>query len=336
MFIGIKYKKIRIIFLLCLILVFTSSCNKRDLNNKPESLQYLKLFDGHSPFYNKIPPHAEVDPRSGIMVESLVDQANEAFVIAVKEWTVPVYYADASTPLQEVKLTASWAPKKALLNVPIPEFTEADPSNDGSMAIVDLNNACVYDFWRMRYRNGRWKAAWGNALPIESDGIFPRGLSARGSGFELLQGLIWPQELHLGHIDHALIFSYNHTRSGGPVPPATESDGTSSEDWAIPEGALVQLNPRLNLDSLGLKDYERIIAKALQEYGMYCADDGGGLQLYAINPICVKNNPYEDIWGNQTYVFLDKIPANQFRVLKLPPQSNTEPEIVLNGCNEFN
>ncbi len=328
--------KNNIIIPACILFFFLAvACQKRDLSNKPETLRYYRLFEGESPFYNKIPAPADVDPASDQMVRSLVDQANEAFVVAVKKWTVPVYYADASTPRREVKLTASWAPKKAMLDVPIPDYAEADPSDDGSMVVIDQAGGCIYDFWRMRYRNGRWKAAWGNALPLDSDGIFPKGFSARGSGFELQQGLIWPHELKQGHIDHALIFSYDHTRAGGPVAPATESDGTSNEDWAIPEGALVQLDPELNLDSLGLSGYERIIAKALQEYGMYCADDGGGLQLYAVNPICVKNNPYESIWGDQTFVFLDKIPADRFRILKLPPQSREEPQLVSNSCIRF-
>ncbi|MEX0982018.1 MAG: hypothetical protein WD577_06010 [Bacteroidales bacterium] len=203
------------------------------------------------------------------------------------------------------------------------------------MVVIDEEGGCIYDFWKMRYGNGRWKAGWGNALPLNSNGIFPKGLSARGSGFELLQGVIWPQELETGVINHALIFSYDHTKAGGPVSPATESDGTSNEAWAIPEGALVQLDPSLDLSILGLNEYEMIIAKALQEYGMYCADDGGGISLYAINPICVENNPYQNIWGDQTYIYLNKIPVDKFRVLKLPEQTNSEAELVANSCAEF-
>ena len=327
-------QSIHFILLLLLQCVF-GACHSINQSDKPEAITEFDLFRSNSPFYRKISPNPEIDAQSEAMMQSLVDQANEAFVVAVKKWTVPVYYADASTPRREVKLSASWAPKKAMLDVPVPDYAEADPSDDGSMVVIDQAGGCIYDFWRMRYRNGRWKAAWGNALPLDSDGIFPKGFSARGSGFELLQGLIWPHELKQGHIDHALIFSYDHTRAGGPVAPATESDGTSNEDWAIPEGALVQLDPELNLDSLGLSGYERIIAKALQEYGMYCADDGGGLQLYAVNPICVKNNPYESIWGDQTLVFLDKIPADRFRILKLPPQSTKEPKLVSNSCIQF-
>ena len=165
--------------------------------------------------------------------------------------------------------------------------------------------------------------------------VFEKGLSARGSGFELLQGVIWPQELEKGAIQHALIFSYNHTKAGGPVAPATESDGTSNDDWAIPEGALVQLDPDLDLATLDLNTYELVVATALQEYGMYCADDGGGISLYAINPISCKNNPYADIWGDESYIMLDKIPVDQFRVLKLGPQNDTEAVLVDNSCAVF-
>jgi len=286
-------------------------------------------------FFDKIPANVAIDQNSSIMVESLIDQANQAFLIAVKEWTVPVYFADVATPKSTVTFRAEWAPKSALQSVPVPEYAQPDPEEDAHMVVIDESGGCVYDFWEMRYHNGNWSAGWGNAISLNGDGIFETGFSARGSGFELLQGVIWPQELSAGSIDHALIFSYDHTKSGGPVAPATESDGTSTSDWAIPEGALVQLDPALDLTSLGLNSYEMTIAVALQEYGMYCADDGGGISLYAINPISCKTNPYENIWGDETYIYLDKIPVDKFRVIKLPEQTNNEPVLTSNSCANF-
>ncbi len=312
-----------------------NTCKKQDVSNKVAYLEYFEPFKGQSVFYNAIPQNPAIDPYSSIMVGSLIDQANQAFLIAVKKWSVPVYYAEASTKKYDVKLTASWSPKNKLRNVPIPDFAEPDSENDAHMVIIDKAKGCIFDFWKMKYTNNRWKAKWGNALLISGDGIFEKGFSARGSGFELMQGLIWPQELEAGVINHALIFSYDHTKAGGFVYPATESDGTSTEAWAIPEGGLVQLDPTLDLSTLGLNDYETTIARALQEYGMYCADDGGGLSLYAINPISSKINPYQKIWGDQTYVFLDKIPVAKFRVLKLPPQETTEPVLVKGFCAKF-
>lgn len=150
------------------------------------------------------------------------------------------FFADKNTPTYDVEITESWTPFKKLLNVPIPDFAEPDPEEDAHMVIIDEINGCARDFWETKNSNG-WKAGWGNAIPFDSDGIFEKGMSARGSGFELLQGIIWPQELEAGEINHSLIFSYDHTAAGGPVALAAESDGTSNEPWAIPEGALVRL-----------------------------------------------------------------------------------------------
>lgn len=321
--------------ILLLVLSAITSCEKQDLSNKPDDLMYYEPFKGQSVFYDSISASAMVDANSATMVESLVDQAEQGFLISVKEWTITVFYADSETPKSDVKLTAGWSPKKKLLNVPIPEYAEPDPSGDGHMVIVDEVGGCVYDFWEMKYSNGKWTASWANAIPLSGDGIFPTGLSARGSGFELMQGMIWPHELEAGEINHALIFSYDHTKSGGPVAPATESDGTGDDAWCIPEGALVRLDPNLDLSTLGLNAYETTIATCLQKYGMYCADDGGGVSLYAINPLSCKNNPYENIWGDETYVDLSKIPVDQFQVMSLPPQQETEATLSNNSCASF-
>ena len=105
---------------------------------------------------------------------------------------------------------------------------------------------------------------------------------------------------------------------------------------AIPEGALIQLNPDLDLDALGLTDFEYTIAVALQKYGMYLGDDGGGLELEAVNPLSFSGNPYAGLLPDMEFIPLTNIPVSEFRVLELPPQDNTSvPEVVSNGCATF-
>lgn len=79
--------------------------------------------------------------------------------------------------------------------MPIPGGAKPDPGTDGSIAIVDLARNCEWDFWRFRKTRRGYAAAWVNALKTDGDGSFPHGLSARGSGFTLPAGLIWPHEL---------------------------------------------------------------------------------------------------------------------------------------------
>ena len=133
-------------------------------------------------------------------------------------------------------------------------------------------------------------------------------------------GLIRPEELKAGAIRHALVFSLpsQYVKGGGPVPPATESDGQSGLEGAIPEGARVQLAPSFDVKTLE-HPWQRTIARALQVYGMYLADrGGGGVGLVAQNPQSYRRNPYS--WGDRNYVYLPTKLISFMRILKLPPQ----------------
>ncbi len=324
----------KIFLLIALFLFVKCSTKQADINIKAPAS--VKLFADNSPFNTPIPDNPEIDVNSDKMVESLVEDFEaQGFFIALKSFTETVYFVGPETPLHDVVLTASWAPKRKLLNVPIPDYAVADPSVDGSMVIIDTLNGCEYDFWQIRKIYGRWYASWGNALPLNGTGVFEKGYSARGSGFALSAGIMWPHEFKNKEINHALVFTYNFTKIGGPVAPATESDGDTYSESAIPEGALIQLNPDLDLSTLGLTDYEYTIAVALQKYGMYLGDDGGGIEIEAVNPLSFSGNPYEGLLPDVEWVPLTNIPVSEFRVLKLPEQYETEPEIVTNSCADF-
>jgi hypothetical protein len=192
---------------------------------------------------------------------------------------------------------------------------------------MDLATNCEYDFWGAgKAADGTWSASWANATMLSSDGIYDGGWSARAAGFANGLGLIRPEELSAGHIDHALVFGFPDAKSGGPVWPATHSDGKSTKAGAIPEGARVQLDPSLNLDSLGLSPWQRIVAQALQTYGMFLADSGGTTSLYAVNTQSVSVG-YP--WGIETYPMLPTSLLSHMRVLSLPPQNPTPPAFLV-------
>jgi hypothetical protein len=276
-----------------------------------------RLFSPTSPFNRAISRSAPIDPRSDEYVAGMAEAADRAgFVIAVGRYTVPAYSASARTRRYRVALTASWAPRRAIARVPIPPAARPDPASDGHLAILDSRNGCEYDFWEAQKQGRTWTAAWGNATSFTGSGVYPGGLSARGSGFALLAGLMWPHELKSGRIDHALIFSYPYTSRAGFVSPATESDGESDRPDAMPEGARLQLDPTFDIRSL--PRYERTIARALQLYGMYLADTGGNnVGLYAVNPQSYRRNPYRGVLPRGDYVDIRDIPIDRFRVIQL-------------------
>jgi hypothetical protein len=296
--------------------------------------QASRWYSEESPFNTPIPAHPVIDPESAQMAQRMTESLG-AFEVAVKRWSVPVYYADSTTKRYNVPMTDSGLtafgvpiPPNALPSAPFPP-----EQTDGAMTVFDTSTNCEYDFWEARKQDDdSWTARGVNRIRADSDGIYVRGASARGSGFALGAGLIRPEELRAGAIRHALVFSLpsEYVKGGGPVPPATESDGRSTLEGAIPEGARVQLAPGFDVNTLKYR-WQRTIARALQLYGMYLADrGGGGVGLVAQNPQSYAHNPYG--WGDKNYVYLPSKLVSYMRVLKLPQQSRRAIRILPSPC----
>lgn len=79
----------------------------------------------------------------------------------------------------------------------------------------------------------------------------------------------------------------------------------------------MQLDPKLDLDTLELQPYEKTIARALQEYGMYLGDTGGTLTLYAAHPQSF-DAAYQELMPLEAFPRLDGIPLDRLRVLEPP------------------
>lgn len=300
-----------------------------DRGSGPVARGVSSLFGGaNSPWVQ--PATGPVDPNSAAMVAGF---SGEKFQMSTGMWTVPLYFADANTPRRNVPITSGWTEFSSLPNVPVPPNAKPDPSDDAHLTIVDRARGCVYDFWGASGSGSSLTAKLGNAMPIDSSGVDPGGLGARASGFSGAAGLVTYEDLKKGSIDHALVFAYPKTRSGGPVAPATKSDGRTGGSDAIPIGARVRLDPTLNLNSLGLNRYEMMIARALQKYGMILGDTSGGFTIYAQHPQSVPGGSYGGLLPDVTWVDLSKIPTNKFQVMKLGPQRENASRTVGNRCN---
>lgn len=285
-----------------------------------------------SPWTEPVPDDAPVDPESDAYVAKFAELVP---VVAVRRFTVPVYFADETSPTYTVRATADYAlPGYALRNVRIPEDAQPDPDDDGHMAVLDEVSQCVVELYRARRTAKGWSAEWVNATPAEGDGIYPDGLSTRASGFSSPAGLIWPDELRSGRIPHALVFAYPFTRKGTFVGEATRTDGRSVDPAALPIGAHLRLDPSLDLDSLGLAPSELTIARALQEFGMILADSSGGFSLYAPHPRSFPTDPYPALFGEVDYAGIERIPFDRMQVLSLGKLKTryTGPPIA-NRCN---
>jgi hypothetical protein len=336
-------KRLVVLVWVCITLAAGVSCAAQPSKSaRTLGTSFKRLYAAKSAFNQPIPASIAIDPRSDAYVAALAQAGgSHGLFVALRRWTVPVYYAKASTPRTNVRLTASWRAADWMLRVPIPGNAAPDPSSDGHMTILDRSTGCEFDFYQAHHENGGWSAGWGNSLRVGGKGVYPYGFSARGSGFANLAGIIWPKEMRDGTIRHALMFSYPYTSSRGAVAPATETDGESTRSDALPEGARLQLDPGLDLRKLGLSPAAYAIGKALQRYGMYLGDTGGGsgVSLYAVNGQSYPANPYKG-FSTGAYGDLGKIPLNRFRVIRLgtvrsPSSLQSRARLVRSGCGRL-
>jgi hypothetical protein len=300
---------------------------------------YFPVFTPESRWNTPLAGDAAVDPNSGVYIGTL-DWAIErhgSLAINLDEYTVPIWYADSSTPRYKVWCTAGWGCGPGFGDdVPIPDEAQFDPSGDGHMVVIDVERQLSYEFWRAWRGNSGWYAGFGIVFNTQADpaggsaylGVLdPVGHqfgawapSARASGVSLLGGLIRYGELAAGRIDHALAFSFPYTRGDAyALPMATHSDNVHTPDRMAPHnlplGAQLRLRPDVDVDERCWGNPTCItIGRALQEYGMYLVDTSYRTTMYA-EGLYGKDVSWEGLLGPRDATVFG---AYDFEVLALP------------------
>jgi hypothetical protein len=207
--------------------------------------------------------------------------------MTLRDWGVAVSETHASDSVFTVPCTRySNCTLGAFGAFPIPRTAAPDPSADGYLAVVDPSSQREWDMWQATSSGASWSASAGAALSTTGNGTAPEGTaSGDAANLPLLGGIVRPEEILQGHIDHALVFGMPGVSDLGHVCPATHNDGSSSDPNALMEGARLQLDPSVNVESLPIPAWQKTIARAIQKYGMYLRDNGGSFVIYAENPV---------------------------------------------------
>ena len=208
--------------------------------------------------------------------------------MTLRAYGVPVAEARGSDPRYLVPCTEYECTLGAYGPFRIPLTAKADPGDDGHLAVHDPATRREWGMWQASYdaARGRWSASAGAAVSLAGNGIARAGrASGNAANFPLLGGLIRPEEISQGRIRHPLVFGQPGIGPGRPVCPATANVATTRDSLALREGTLLQLDPAVDVASLDLPPWQRTVARALQEYGMYLRDNSGTLTVYAENPV---------------------------------------------------
>jgi hypothetical protein len=292
-------------------------------------------FSDASPWNTKIAAGAKLDPENQAMIDDLAISSQWPFLgINIKSFSIPLYWANDATPKSEVHSAVGGEgfPGSNGMNgvamVPVPADAAPDPQSDHHMLIVHENRALAWDFWDASVSGGVWSCGLCATSDLLGSGVRPiaegnptwwTSHGSRACGFPLIAGLIRVEELEAGKIEHALVLAYPHIRAGLYTPPASTAQATIGNEAiksrGIPCGGRVQLDPALDLETLGLSASGKVIARALQEYGAYIGDYSGAVNLYADGSPAAQAK--WDAGLLDTYELKDQIPLSAFRVIEL-------------------
>jgi len=285
----------------------------------------VRPYHPDSPWNLPIGESPKIDRNSAFYL----DQMSGVFGIDPNQYTLPVYRVDADTPMKPVHLSGVFSQvtndnrdltliKRTTLEAPLPDGARAAKGSDGQIVLWDPVSGDEWGFWQARERaDGSWEAVNGYRYNTRWSGIPPSGFISRGAGVPYLIGLVRPWEIRQGHIDHAIALGINYPNPVH-IAPATKSDGKRFEPHYLPMGARLQLDPNLgeaDFDRWQLTATERIIARALQRYGMILIDGSGHPKLYA---------EFEGTahWNGELHKrTLRRIPYQAFRLLDLTTQT---------------
>lgn len=230
---------------------------------------FAQPFAENSPFRTLIPPDAPVDPNSAAMINAVAwDHSANASTI---EFGIPIYTAGPQTPRYTVPCTIpEWGhcPFDGL-QVPIPDGARPQEGSDGAMVVIDPVSRTIFEFWLAKPGNRSWTTGFAAVNSLDGSGW---GGASTGSGASRLAGVVRVAEIAQGSIPHALAMQSYNVCAKVFRPPALKTDGQSTKPDCLPEGTRIQLDPSLDLGSLGLTRAERLVAEALQRYGAYIMD----------------------------------------------------------------
>ncbi|HJL17838.1 MAG TPA: hypothetical protein RMH99_19390, partial [Sandaracinaceae bacterium LLY-WYZ-13_1] len=269
---------------------------RRDAGEPPSPPGVWRPFADDSPWNTPIPADVAIRSDSDALVEALATSSDwPGLQVAITPWSVPVYeVGGAGVPLVEVHSPISNEGLEHTFRWPVPPDAAPAPESDAHMTIIDRATGREYDFWAARRRaDGSWECGLCSTADLDGSGVRPpkggarpwyESHGSRACGFPLMAGLIRAEELAAGRIEHALVLAYPALRRRWFTPPASTGhpdNGLLREDFGIPCGGRVQLDPSVDVDALGLSPAGRAIARALQEYGAYVGDFAGSINVYA-------------------------------------------------------
>jgi hypothetical protein len=173
---------------------------------------------------------------------------------------------------------------------------------------VDRSSCTLYELYRAfpRHSGGaHWNADSGARWDLRSPALRPDSwTSADAAGLPIFPGLVRYDEVAAGHLEHAIRVTFDSTRNAW-VHPASHCAGDTSDPSAPAMGTRLRLKASYGLG--GFSGGARVIAVALERYGMIVADNGSNWYF---------SGSSDRRWDDENLDQLKRIPGSAFQAVR--------------------
>lgn len=281
---------------------------------------FPRLYAGSAFVNTLLPGGAALDSNSAtIVADAITNYQGSANLSNNSAWGIPIVTASPQSSMYSVGCLY-YGCSTNFPAVHIPSMATPDTGSDGHIVVLQPGGGEM-DMWVAEPSGSSWTAGSRYLTTDTGSGVdcttFNGCSGSDVAGFSLAAGLVRPEEIAQGHIDHALVITTPYTRQGYTACPATGSDGKNATVNALPIGAHVQLDPSINVAALNIPAWQKPIAVALQQYGAYVGDTGGSLAVEAESNQGRSYDAWAKAGVSATSPSLSDLPWSSMRVLSM-------------------
>ncbi len=269
--------------------------------------------------YSPRPEPFPVDPNSNAMVAAMWSSYSSSRpVMTATGETPPIYESTAADPLYTIDIKGKGHQLDGA-QVRLPAHAQTGTGADHPLIVLDSSSHTEARFWQATVDHGS------RTVRASSGGLFDYGPNGDGlpflgngvgSGLSYMNGMIRPEDVQRGRIDHALRFAADFINGDNRFP------ATGSDQWGnspVPMGSRFYLDvsaaecdartvPGTGPNAVGATSFLRMICHALREHGMYAAD-GAPLIVFTMENDATANWSdvgVEELFGNYGWILRDQ------------------------------
>ena len=189
---------------------------------------------------------------------------------------------------------------------PIPRSPRIEGGGDRHILMVQRGTCRLFELFAAQRRGSTWSAGSGAIFNLRSNAVRPRGwTSADAAGLPILPGLARYDEVAAGEIRHALRFTVAQTRRAF-VFPARHYASSAYRSRPAGDGPAATAQAQ-RADRQISPAQARVVARALQLYGMLVADNGSDWFI---------SGAPDSRWNNDDLRALGRLRGSDFEVVR--------------------